>query len=406
MENIFTRLFRKRRPPESETARAEVLGGGQSVFSAWSGDAYSNDVYRAAVDSIARNAAKLKGSHVIKFQDQSRAYGDNRLDRLLQIEPNPFMTAYDLIYKLVTRLFLYNDTFAFLQRDERGRVVGIYPLAPVRVEFLADAGGALLCHFMFTSGKEAWLLYSDVVHLRRNFNDNDLLGDPNSALSPALQLAHTQNEGLVSAIKNGAHLRGILKAKTFSNLDALKEMQKQFVEDFLSVANDGGIAIVDEKSDYIPLNNSPYTIDGPQLEAVRKKIYDYLGTNEAIVSSSYTEDQWAAFYESTVEPIALQLGLEFTRKIFNGRERAFGNSIIFESGRLQFSSNQTKVSLIKELVPLGLLSVNQALEILNLPSVPDGDKRIISLNYVNADKADQYQLSGKLPREAATSDRP
>ena len=44
-------------------------------------------------------------------------------------------------------------------------------------------------------------------------------------------------------------------------------------------------------------------------------------------------------------------------------------------------------------MPMGLLTVNQALEILNLPSVPDGDRRIQSLNYVDADKAEEYQLA-------------
>jgi len=46
-------------------------------------------------------------------------------------------------------------------------------------------------------------------------------------------------------------------------------------------------------------------------------------------------------------------------------------------------------------MPYGLLTVNQALEILNLPAVEDGDKRLQTLNMVSADKADQYQLGGK-----------
>ena len=72
---------------------------------------------------------------------------------------------------------------------------------------------------------------------------------------------------------------------------------------------------------------------------------------------------------------------------------------MFESGRLQFSSNATKVNLIRELMPMGLLTVNQAMEILNLPSVPEGDRRIQSLNYVDADKAEAYQMArAKAPR--------
>ena len=237
------------------------------------------------------------------------------------------------------------------------------------------------------------LPYADIIHLRRNFNSNDLLGDGNEALKPALQLAHTQNEGIISAINSGAQLRGILKRTQLANVEKLKDIQENFIKDYLTISNNGGIAVIDNASEYIPLDNKPYSIDERQLQAVKTKIYDYLGICEAIVNSSYDENQWAAFYESTIEPIALQLSLEFTRKIFNDRERAFGNSILFESGRLQFSSNATKVSLIKELMPYGLLTINQALEILNLPSVEGGEKRLQTLNVVSADEAHKYQMA-------------
>lgn len=393
MARIFQRIFQKRKPPAGETSQAEILGGGGNVFTAWSGDAYANDIYRSAVDSIARNAAKLKGSHIIKYQDHTTAEGDCKINRLLQIEPNPYMSTFDLLYKLVTLYFLYNNAFAFLQKDERGELVGIYPLAPLHVDFLADEAGALYCNFLFASGKEAVLPYSDVIHLRRDFCGNDLLGEANNALSPILQLAHTQNEGISSAIKNNAHIRGILKRNQLSNVAMLKEMQENFMKDFLTVTNNGGVVAIDDKSEYIPLNNPPCVVDEKQLQMVKGKIYDYLGVSDSIVNSSYTEDQWAAFYGSTIEPLAAQFSLEFTRKLFNERERAFGNSILFESGRLQFSSNTTKINLIAQLVPYGLLTINQALEILNLPATPDGDRRLQTLNMANAAKVDQYQLT-------------
>ena len=58
-----------------------------------------------------------------------------------------------------------------------------------------------------------------------------------------------------------------------------------------------------------------------------------------------------------------------------------------------YSNNSTKVNLIKELLPYGVLTINQALEILNLPPVTDGDKRLQTLNVVDAEKANQYQLN-------------
>ena len=362
------------------------------MFTAFNGDAYQSDVYRSAVDSIARNAAKLKGSYMIKSPDHTMKEGGSKLNRLLQIEPNPYMSAYDMLYKLVTHYFLYNNAFAFLQKDDNGNLTGIYPLNPLHIDFVSSRGGELFCQFLFIGGREVTLPYADIIHLRRNFNSSDLLGEANTALSPALQLAHTQSEGIAHGIKAGANIRGLIKTPQIVGLEDLKNAKDAFVKDYLSITNNGGVAALDARFEYVPLESKPYPIDSELLQTVKCKIYDYLGVSEKIVNSSYTEDEWASFYESTIEPISLQLSLEFTRKVFTERERAFGNIIQFESGRLQFAVTPTKINLIKELVPYGLLTINQALEILNLPSVTGGDRRFQTLNVVNADKADQYQL--------------
>ena len=160
------------------------------------------------------------------------------------------------------------------------------------------------------------------------------------------------------------------------------------------MGNDGGVVATDQKMDYQPIESKPVILNADQEKEIKAKIYNYLGVTEAIVNSSYTEDQYAAFYESTLEPIATALSQEFTAKLFNDREQAYGNSIIFESGRLQFTSNSTKVNLIAQLMPMGLLTVNQALEILNLPSVADGDRRLQALNMIDPALAAQYQGGG------------
>ncbi len=389
---MFQKIFRGKSAPKT-VERAELMNGSTAQFTPWGGDAYQSDIYRGGIDAIARNAAKLKGGHVINYGDHTKVYPDGKLNRLLQVQPNPYMSSYDMLYKLTTHYFIYNNAFAFLQRDEKQNITGIYPVGAVNVQFMTDASGVMYCQFYFRNGKSVMLPYLDIIHLRRNFNSNDMLGDPNDALIPALELAHTQSEGIVNGIKASANIRGILKYTQIMSPEKLKAEKDQFIADYLDISNDGGVVVLDQKTEYEPINHTPASIDNGQLEAVKTKIYDYLGITESIVNSSYTEDQWAAFYESVLEPIAVQMSLEFTRKVFNDREQAFGNSIMFESGRLQFSSNATKVNLIKELMPYGLLTVNQALEILNLPGVEDGDKRLQTLNVVDANKANQYQLN-------------
>jgi HK97 family phage portal protein len=302
------------------------------------------------------------------------------------------MSAYDWIYKMVTHYYLFNNAFAFLQKDDRGNLIAIWPLKPQSMEFKTDALGVLYCWFLFSGGQTVTLPYSEIMHIRRNFNSNDLLGDPNTAIIPALDLAHTQSEGLENAIKSNATIRGILKYNQVLAPEKLKAEKEAFINDYLTVSNTGGIAAIDSKAEYTPLELKPYAIDDKQLEAVKSKIYDYLGISEKIVNSTYSEDDWAAFYESVIEPLAVQFSLELTDKLFTAREQGFSNSILFEANRLQFASNATKTNILKELMPLGLFTINQALEILNLPAVEDGDRRLQTLNVVNAAKADQYQL--------------
>lgn len=389
--SILDRIFNRKR----EVVKSQLVDETVGSFVSYTGDAYANDVFREAVDAIARNAGKLKGSHVVRHADHDRVEGDYRLNRLLQVRPNPYMSAYDFLYKVVTHLYISNNSFAYLDRDERGLLRAIYPITATHVDVYSDPLNNLYCGFILRSGKRVVLPYSDLIHLRRFFNADDVLGSDNSAIESGLQLAETQNEGIISGIKAGASIRGILKFTQIMSPAKLKEEKDAFITDYLSTANDGGVVAVDQKMDYQPIESKPVILSADQSKAIRDKIFSYLGVTEAIVSSNYTEDQFAAFYESTIEPIATALSQEFTAKVFTDRELAFGNSVIFESGRLQFTSNATKISLIKELMPYGLLTVNQALDILNLPSVEDGDKRLQALNMIDQSKATAYQVGNE-----------
>lgn len=384
---IFDRLFNRKR----EVTTSQVIEETAS-FSSFSGDAYASDIFREGVDAIARNAGKLKGSHIVRYKDTDRKDGDYSLNRLLQVRPNPYMSAYDFIYKLVTRLYLYNNSFAYIDRDSRGNVTGLYPITASHVDLLADQNGSLYCGFFLKTGRQVTLPYKDIIHLRRFFNEDDILGSDNLAIMPGLELAHAQNEGLVKGIQSGASIRGILKFTQIMAPEKLKKEKEAFIADYLGMANDGGLVATDQKMEYVPIESKPVILNADQTKAIRDKIFNYLGVIESIVNSSYTEDQFAAFYESTIEPIATALSQEMTAKVFTDREQAFGNEIIFESGRLQFTSNATKVSLIAQLVPMGLLTINQALDILNLPAVADGDQRLQALNMIEATQATKYLI--------------
>ena len=69
-----------------------------------------------------------------------------------------------------------------------------------------------------------------------------------------------------------------------------------------------------------------------------------------------------------------------------------GTEIVFYSERLQYASWTTKVSAIEKLMSLGLMSINESRALLGLEPIEGGNKRLQSLNFVDSDKANKYQV--------------
>jgi HK97 family phage portal protein len=212
-------------------------------------------------------------------------------------------------------------------------------------------------------------------------------------LRAPLDVLSAINQGIINTVKLSAGLRGLLKFKSVTPPDKQKKIKDDFVESYLNINNADGFATLDPSTEFQELKLAPQTADDKQTAIARENIYRFFNVSEEIVRSKYTEDEYNSFYSSVVEPIAIQLSLEFTYKIFTEKEIGHHNEIIFSAERMTFASNATKAEVIAKLMPLGIFSINQACEIMEMPKINEefADKHIISLNYVNASKADKYQ---------------
>ncbi len=383
-------IFRERRP-ERQVTQVRMMSGYSPYFTPWGGQPYQADVVRAVVDVIARHVGKLRARHIRRVDGKVIPVG-GEIERLLSVRPNPHMTAYDFQYKLATTWALDNNAWAY-PYWEGSRLVAIWPVTCTQAEFVEDLSRTLFVRFRFVDGGTVVLPYSEVIHLRRHFYNNDLLGESNRPINATLEAIHTTNEGLAQAVKTSAHLRGILKFQGLLKDDDIEANRKRFVEQYMTLQNDGGVAALDGKAEYIELKNQPLVIRAEQMRALRENVNWYWGVSEAIVKGDYTEDQWNAFYESTIEPLAVQMSLEFTSKLFTSRELGHGNEIIFEANRLQYASMKTKLEL-REMVDRGALTPNEWREALNLSPIEGGDRPIRRLDTRPTDLTDQEPQGG------------
>ena len=173
----------------------------------------------------------------------------------------------------------------------------------------------------------------------------------------------------------------------------LKASKEAFVRDFLNLENESGIAAVDSKAEFEAVNLKPITLDREQLKQVNNNIFDYFGISEKIVNNSFTTEDWNAFYEGVIEPRAIQMSDAFTNKIFSYKAIKDGHKIVFTANRLQYATLANKISLLKEAGALGLLTKDEAREIIDLHPLggEEGAKIIQSLNNIDSSIANQYQ---------------
>lgn len=348
-------------------------------FAAWTGDVYDSDIVRACIRPFSKAVGKLQAKHVRRYNGKVDVNPEPYMRFLLE-EPNSYMGGHTMLEKVATQFALNNNAFVLIVRDENGLPVQLYPIPAIMVE-AKYVGLELYLKFTFLNGKTLNVPYTEVIHIRNDFKDNDIFGEsPHKALTPLMEVVNTTDQGIVKAIRNSGVIRWLLKYTTPMRPEDLKKNVQEFVDNYLSVSSPTfGAAGVDAKADAIRIEPKDYVPNAMQQANTKERIYAFFNTNEKIVHSNYTEDEWNSYFEAVIEPMAIQLGEESSRKLFTRRERGFGNRIYFDAANLQCASLSTKLAL-QAMVDRGALTPNEWRETFNLSPVADGDKPLRRLD--------------------------
>lgn len=377
---LFNRLFNK----SADQTRFQMITEKGNGFYAWNGKIYQSDIVRACIRPKVKAIGKLVAKHIretVTNSGKNIAVNPDAYLRFLLEEPNPYMTGQMLQEKLAAQLCLNNNAFALIIRDDNGYPTEIYPIPAGQVEAVYDKQANLYLKFYFRNGKTSTFPYSDIIHLRQDLNENDIFGDPLApALAPLMEIITTTDQGIVSAIKNSAVIQWLLKYTTSMRPEDLKANAKAFADNYLSVDSTSiGVAATDSKGEAIRIEPKDYVPNALQMDRTTQRIYSLLNTNDKIVQSKYTEDEWNSYYEAEIEPVSVQLTGQYTIKIFTRRERGTGNRIVFEASNLQCASAATKLNFL-QMVDRGAMTPNEWRAIFNLAPLPGGDDPIRRLD--------------------------
>lgn len=394
--------FFKKTPKGSRFA--PTFDGFTPIYSQFGTDIYASDVVQQALKCIVDEMKKLNPVHV-RFTETDPVPVKSTVQDVLN-NPNQLMTASEFIEKTVWLLLMNFNAFIIptyytwidpKTGAERRYYESLYPINPTQVDFIEDASGRLFVKFWFWNGETTTIPYDDVIHIKYNYSLSEYMGGnrfgqpDQQALLSTLKLNSTLLNGIAKAMNSSYAVNGIVKYNTLlddGKVEAnVKELERKLQN------SESGFLPLDLKAEFTPFPRNIQLVDEATLKFVDEKILRTWGIPLSILTGDYTKEQYEAFYQKTLEPLITAISQAFTKKMFTSREKAFGNAIKFYPKELVFMTIQQKIELVNLLAPTGGIFENEKRTMFGLIPLPELEgKRYMSLNWVDADMANDYQM--------------
>lgn len=411
----YEKLFRRQ---PKKTKYAPTFDGFMPIYGQYGTDIYASDVVQQALACIVDEMKKLNPAHVRVIGNDTTPVNSS-LQKVLN-NPNPLMTTSEFIEKTIWMLLLNSNVFIiptyYTWEDkntgaERRYYEALYPINPTQVDFIEDAENRLFVKFYFWNGETTTIPYDNVIHIRYKYSVSEYMGGnrygqpDNKALLNTLNLNKSMLDGIAKAMKSSYQVNGIIKYNTLLDdqtvLKNIERLERQLQN------SESGILPLDLKGEFIGFPKDIKMVDGDTLKFIDEKILRNWGIPLAILTGDFTPAQYEAFFQKALEPLINAMSQAFTKKVFTEGERAFGNEVKFYPKSLIFMSMQQKLELVNLLSPTGSIFENEKRTMFGLMPLPELEgKRYMSLNWVDADMAKDYQMGkiGNLKMEAISKD--
>ena len=174
----------------------------------------------ACVRILAEAIASLP-LHVYEYQDDGgkKLVHDHPLYYLLHDEPNPEMTSFVFRETLMSHLLIWGNAYAQIIRDGAGRVLGLYPLLPDKMDVQRDDKGNIYYVYsrnsdenpMFKEYGNIRLKAEDVLHIPGLGFDGLIGYSPIAMAKNAVGMTLACEEYGASFFANGANPGGVLE---------------------------------------------------------------------------------------------------------------------------------------------------------------------------------------------------
>ena len=349
------------------------------------------------------NAIAMLPVYLMDESTKARPRG-HPLGPLLWGVPNEVMTRFDYERLMQVNLDLSGNAYAWIERDGRtGRPAELIPLRPDSVTpYITPAGTLWYIYTNPRTGEMTKLSPEDVLHYKAYSNDGitgvSILRRASLAISTGLSSQQYQrdlyaNGGRPSGVlSTNSDLSGFITVPNTKGEEETISKKENIRRAWEKVHNGPGknfrVAVLDNGLTYTPtaMNNA----DAQFVESEEYRVADvarFFGVplyllNAGKQAYSSNEQNSIDFVKHTMLPIIVQREQEDSRKLLLPREREAGLRLKREPKQLLRGDTEAQAAWYKAMREVGVYSVDDIRALEDLGTVPGGDSRNASLNYV------------------------
>lgn len=317
----------------------------------------------------------------------------NELSRKIDIQPNNDMTRKTFMDFVVMNMLLYGDGNSIVVPVTRdGYLDNLVPISASRCSYMTN--------------KDSYKVYID----GKAYNPNDVLHfvwNPDATYPWKGQGIRVAVKDLVESLSQANDTKkGFMQSKWKPSLivkvDALvdefssKEGRKKLLNDYLENSEAGEPWMIPAEQFQVeqvrPLSLNDLAIN-ETVTLDKKTVASILGVPSFVLGvGEYNKDEWNAFINNTIRPIAREIEQEMTRKLILSPKMY----LRFNMGSLYSYDLQTTASVYSELFVRGIVKGNEVREKIGLEPLDGLDELVILENYIPLNKiGEQAKIGGQ-----------
>ena len=369
----------------------------------------------ACVRILAEAVASLP-LHVYEYQDDGgkKLVHDHPLYYLLHDEPNPEMTSFVFRETLMSHLLIWGNAYAQIIRDGAGRVLGLYPLLPDKMDVQRDDRGNIYYVYsrnsdenpMFKEYGDIRLKAEDVLHIPGLGFDGLVGYSPIAMAKNAIGLSIAAEEYGSSFFSNSGTPSGVLE-----HPGVLKEPEK--VRDAWNDAYGGSsnahkVAVLEEGMKFNPISINPHEA---QFLETRKfqvneicrifRVPPHMIADLEKSSFNNIEQQSLDFVTNTIRPWLVRIEQTIFQQLLTEEEQKkyFVKFNVDGLLRGDFKSRMSGYAIGRQ---NGWYSANDIRELEDMNKLPKelgGDRYLCNGNMVDINNAGNYNSGGESENE-------